>query len=125
MEMTKLHGLVVLNLSGNQIIGQIQENISSLRQLASLDLSSKAFWCHIPSSMGSMLFLSYLYFSNNNLSGMVPYKGQMTTFTESAFEGNLHFCGAPLLLLYQNGNSDNTTILENDSSDEFLDNGFM
>ncbi|XP_009607039.1 receptor-like protein EIX1 [Nicotiana tomentosiformis] len=124
VEMTKLHGLIVLNLSGNQISGQIPENISSLRQLASLDLSSNKLSGVIPSSMGLMSFLSFLNFSNNNISGMVPYKGQMTTFTESAFEGNPHLCGAPLLLLCQNGNSNNTTVLENDSSDEFPDKWF-
>ncbi|KAM3265336.1 receptor-like protein EIX2 [Capsicum annuum] len=124
VELIKLHGLIALNLSGNQISGQIPEKISSLRQLASLDLSSNMISGVIPSSMESMSFLSYLNFSNNNLSGMVPYKGQMTTFTASAFEGNPHLCGAPLLVLCHNGNSDNRTVLENDSSDEFLDKWF-
>ncbi|KAG5627499.1 hypothetical protein H5410_012717 [Solanum commersonii] len=124
VELTNLHGLIVLNLSGNQISGKIPENISSLHQLASLDLSSNTLSGVIPSSMESMSFLSYINFSNNNLSGMVPYKGQMTTFTVSAFEGNPHLCGAPLLVLCQNGNSDNRTVLENDSSDEFPDKWF-
>ncbi|XP_059311605.1 receptor-like protein EIX2 isoform X1 [Lycium ferocissimum] len=124
VELTKLHGLIVLNLSGNQISGQIPENISSLHQLASLDLSSNMLSGVIPSNMESMSFLSYLNFSSNNLSGMVPYKGQMTTFTESAFEGNPHLCGAPLLVLCKNGNSDNRTVLENDSSGEFHDRWF-
>ncbi|XP_049389166.1 receptor-like protein EIX1 [Solanum stenotomum] len=124
VELTNLHGLIVLNLSGNQISGKIPENISSLHQLASLDLSSNTLSGVIPSSMESMSFLSYINFSNNNLSGMVPYKGQMTTFTVSAFEGNPHLCGAPLVVLCQNGNSDNRTVLENDSSDEFPDKWF-
>uniref|UniRef100_A0A3Q7EJ59 Uncharacterized protein n=1 Tax=Solanum lycopersicum TaxID=4081 RepID=A0A3Q7EJ59_SOLLC len=124
VELTNLHGLIVLNLSGNQISGQIPENISSLHQLASLDLSSNILSGVIPSSMGSMSFLSYINFSNNNLSGMVPYKGQMTTFTVSAFEGNPHLCGAPLVVQCQNGNSDNRTVLENDNSDEFPDKWF-
>ncbi|KAL6312480.1 hypothetical protein AAG906_021696 [Vitis piasezkii] len=61
-EITKLFGLVVLNLSGNHISGQIPESISMLHQLLSLDF------------MVSLTFLSYLNLSNNNFSAPLVTK---------------------------------------------------
>ena len=64
--MTKLFGLVFLNLSMNHIIGEIPESISKLRQLSSIYLSSNNLFGSIPSSMSSFSFLGYLNMSNNN-----------------------------------------------------------
>ncbi|XP_038722533.1 receptor-like protein EIX2 isoform X2 [Tripterygium wilfordii] len=95
-EMTKLAGLLVLNLSRNQISGQIPQSISELHQLSSLDLSNNRLSGAIPSSMSSLSYLGSLNLSNNNLSGEIPYAGHMTTYEASSFGGNLGLCGSPL-----------------------------
>ncbi|XP_051123923.1 receptor-like protein EIX2 [Andrographis paniculata] len=96
VDITRLHGLMVLNLSRNHISGQIPETISMLRQLASLDLSNNDLSGPIPASMVSLTFLAYLNLSNNKLSGKIPYVGQMSTFDAEAFQGNPELCGTPL-----------------------------
>ncbi|KAK4383669.1 Receptor-like protein EIX1 [Sesamum angolense] len=98
VELTNLHGLMVLNLSRNHISGQVPDSISRLTQLASLDLSSNDLSGTIPASMEFLSFLGYLNLSNNNLSGKIPDKGQMSTFGSNAFEGNPGLCGAPLVV---------------------------
>ncbi|KAA8515647.1 hypothetical protein F0562_018742 [Nyssa sinensis] len=125
VEITKLFGLMVLNLSGNHISGQIPSNISSLRQLGSLDLSRNKLSGAIPPSMSSLTFLGYLNLSNNNFSGVIPYRGQMATFGESAFDGNPGLCGYPLVLKCEVGeDSDKGNSVENEDSDEFIDQWF-
>ena len=95
-ELKKLAGLVVLNLSRNHISGQIPKNISNLHQLSSLDLSSNSLSGPIPPSMPSLLFLEFLNLSNNNFSGTIPYTGQMTTFQAPSYAGNPGLCSRPL-----------------------------
>ncbi|GMN53651.1 hypothetical protein TIFTF001_022779 [Ficus carica] len=95
-EITKLLGLVALNLSRNHISGHIPVNISKLRQLSSLDLSRNRLSGPIPDGLSLLSFLGLLNLSNNDLSGAVPYSGHMTTFGASSFSGNPGLCGAPL-----------------------------
>nr|XP_027186036.1 receptor-like protein EIX2 [Cicer arietinum] len=97
-EITKLSGLLVLNLSRNHISGQIPETISNMHQLSSLDLSSNRLSGTIPSSLSSLSFLGSIDLSNNNLVGVIPYTGQMTTFDAKDFIGNPGLCGPPLLV---------------------------
>ncbi|CAD5168528.1 unnamed protein product [Musa acuminata subsp. malaccensis] len=98
-ELTNLHGLLFLNLSKNHLRGTIPEKIGSMEQLESLDLSMNNLTGDIPSSLSSLTFLSHLNLSHNNLSGRIPTAGgQMSTFLGdlSIYDGNEYLCGTPL-----------------------------
>lgn len=91
-----LQSLVMLNLSINNFIGFISSSFRNLKQLESLDLSSNKLSGKIPQQLTSLTFLEYLNFSQNQLVGPIPQGGQVWTFENSSFEGNLGLCGFPL-----------------------------
>ncbi|THG08816.1 hypothetical protein TEA_024267 [Camellia sinensis var. sinensis] len=94
-DLTSLLGLFSLNLSGNHLIGEIPKNIGDMRSLESLDLSKNQLYGEIPPSMSDLTFLSYLNLSYNNLSGKIPLSTQLQSFNPSSFIGN-KLCGLPL-----------------------------
>jgi hypothetical protein len=69
-EITLLVGLRALFISRNQLSGKIPEKIGLLQSLESLDLSWNDFSGQIPSSLSGMTMLSKLNLSYNNLSGL-------------------------------------------------------
>uniref|UniRef100_A0A804KMK7 Leucine-rich repeat-containing N-terminal plant-type domain-containing protein n=1 Tax=Musa acuminata subsp. malaccensis TaxID=214687 RepID=A0A804KMK7_MUSAM len=96
-ELTNLHGLRFLNLSKNHLRGTIPEKIGSMEQLESLDLSVNNLTGDIPSSLSSLTFLSHLNLSHNNLSGRIPTGNQLSTLNDpSIYVGNKDLCGKPL-----------------------------
>ncbi|XP_057866897.2 probable leucine-rich repeat receptor-like protein kinase At1g35710 [Cryptomeria japonica] len=92
----KLKGLILFNLSMNNFNGTIPDSIVQMSWLESLDLSTNHFSGQIPLGLGSLSYLGALKLSNNNLSGSIPQGGHMATFTKSSYEGNPNLWGCPL-----------------------------
>ncbi|KAK3421478.1 hypothetical protein EUGRSUZ_G02120 [Eucalyptus grandis] len=96
-ELTRLVQLQNLNLSQNNLSGKIPSNIGDLKNLESLDLSNNGISGRIPPSISSLDFLSCLNLSFNNLSGPIPSRSHLRTVDdESVYRGNDGLCGAPL-----------------------------
>ncbi|KAL3649244.1 hypothetical protein CASFOL_005647 [Castilleja foliolosa] len=109
-----------LDLSNNNLHGQIPNNISSLfPYITNLDLSSNRFSGNIPASLANCSFLNTLRLDNNQLTGQIPLPigqlGRMKTFSVSNnqlsgpipnfsnstigadnYANNAGLCGAPL-----------------------------
>ncbi|XP_004295502.1 PREDICTED: probable leucine-rich repeat receptor-like protein kinase At1g35710-like [Fragaria vesca subsp. vesca] len=95
-EISSLVSLVTLNLSMNQLSGSIPSKIGNLYQLETLDLSLNRLSGHIPQSLSNMAFLCYLNLSHNKLTGRIPSDNQLQTLVDpSIYEGN-SLCGFPL-----------------------------
>ncbi|XP_060667247.1 receptor-like protein 33 [Ziziphus jujuba] len=92
----RLRSLVMLNLSSNNFRGPIPSSLGNLKELESLDLSNNKLFGKIPQQLTALTFLAYLNLSHNQLAGQLPQGGQVSTFQDSSFEGNLGLCGIPL-----------------------------
>ncbi|XP_042753707.1 receptor-like protein EIX1 [Lactuca sativa] len=96
VELTALSMLGGLNLSNNHLNGRIPNNIGNMMKLESLDLSGNELVGVIPQSMADLTFLSHLNLSHNNLSGRIPTGRQLQTLIDpSIYEGNKDLCGPP------------------------------
>ncbi|XP_023754901.1 receptor-like protein EIX1 [Lactuca sativa] len=115
-QITNLDELIALNLSKNALLGKIPWKMGQMKNLLILDLSRNKFSGEIPSSMSQMTLLSYLDVSCNNLSGRIPSSTQLQTFGPSRYEGNLGLCG-PSLTEQCHGNEESGIQLINGESE--------
>jgi hypothetical protein len=96
-EVTWLTGLHGLNLAKNQLKGKIPRSIGDMKSLESLDMSQNQLSGTIPNVMSALTSLSHLNLSHNNLSGTIPKDNQFSTFNDpSIYAYNPYLCGSPL-----------------------------
>jgi hypothetical protein len=96
-EITYLQGLRFLNLSRNNLSGSIPKKIGSLVLLEFLDLSCNELSRAIPPSISNLLSLGVLNLSNNRLQGSIPTGNQLQTLIDPSIYGNNPgLCGFPL-----------------------------
>ncbi|XP_019426727.1 PREDICTED: leucine-rich repeat receptor protein kinase EMS1-like [Lupinus angustifolius] len=120
--MTILVALISLNLSSNYLIGSIPKNIGHMKRLESLDLSKNHLSVIIPDILSNLTFLSYMCLSFNNLSGKMPSSTQLQTFDAYTYIGNPGLCGPPLS---KNCLEDSNNTHKNvDDDDRFISFGF-
>ncbi|KAJ4891667.1 disease resistance family protein / LRR family protein [Raphanus sativus] len=93
-EILDLSYLRILNLSRNSIAGSIPGEISKLGRLETLDLSRNMFSGAIPESLSVISSLQKLNLSFNKLEGRIP---KLPKFQDpSIYIGNELLCGKPL-----------------------------
>ncbi|XP_045811473.1 receptor-like protein EIX2 isoform X1 [Trifolium pratense] len=95
-EIGNLIGLVSLNLSRNNLSGEIPSETGNLVSLEYLDLSRNHFSGKIPQTITQIDSLGDIDLSNNFLSGRIPFGRHLETLGSKGFEGNLNLCGEPL-----------------------------
>ncbi|XP_047311939.1 receptor-like protein 56 isoform X2 [Impatiens glandulifera] len=104
-----------LNLSHNCLSGPIPQTFSNLMQIESLDLSHNNLSGEIPSNLVNLNFMETFSVAYNNLSGRLPdmMKGQFGSFEGDSYAGNPFLCGPPL-------KKDCSKVKKDDGEDEEL-----
>ncbi|XP_028795700.1 receptor-like protein EIX1 [Neltuma alba] len=124
-----LVALASLNLSRNHLKGCIPINMGQMERLESLDLSYNSLSGEIPISFSNLSFLSMLNLAFNNLSGKIPTGTQLQSFNASGYIGNQGLCGMPLTeRCPEDGNSNlnpnNARDIDADGDDNLISFGF-
>ncbi|XP_074376075.1 uncharacterized protein LOC141717773 [Apium graveolens] len=119
-ELMDLRSLTHLNLAGNHLAGRIPDRIGKLENLELLDLSRNELYGLIPQSISDLNFLSQLNLSFNNLSGRIPAGNQLQTLDgPSIYAGNNQLCGQAILKpCASDWESHNDSETNSDSDDE-------
>ncbi|XP_075666068.1 receptor-like protein 14 [Castanea sativa] len=119
LELGQLQGIHALNFSHNQLTGSIPKSFSDLTQVESLDLSHNRLSGEIPPQLIELTFLEVFSVAYNNLSGRTPdMKAQFGTFDASSYDGNPFLCGLPLEKNCTRRDDSPTPMHSSDVSDE-------
>ena len=89
-----LKALKHLNISHNNLYGRLPTGLGCLENLESLDLSHNNLSGSIPQSLVKLQQLTTLDVSNNKLTGKIPIGNQMDTMDDpSSYANNSGLCG--------------------------------
>ncbi|XP_077242714.1 uncharacterized protein LOC143883255 [Tasmannia lanceolata] len=91
-----LEALHSLNFSNNLLTGYLPQSFQNLKSLESLDLSHNKLVGRIPYELSQLDSLGAFSVAYNNLSGKIPFDKHLTTFGKDSYEGNPNLCGPPL-----------------------------
>jgi Leucine-rich repeat (LRR) protein len=83
-----LNALKALNISHNNLDGRVPASLGDLENLESLDLSFNNISGSIPQSLAKLQQLTILDVSNNKLTGKIPVGSQMDTMNDPNFYAN-------------------------------------
>ncbi|GJU35643.1 serine/threonine-protein kinase BRI1-like protein 2 [Tanacetum coccineum] len=95
-EFGEMIALQVLVLSHNQLSGEIPDTFGHLKNMGVFDASHNRLQGPIPESFANLTFLVQIDLSNNELTGQIPTRGQLSTLPESQYANNTGLCGVPL-----------------------------
>ncbi|KAG2687661.1 hypothetical protein I3843_09G062700 [Carya illinoinensis] len=96
-EISSLHHLRSINLSGNNVHGIIPSSLGTISSLEILDLSYNFFNGSISETLGQLTSLRMLNLNGNSLSGRVPAAlgGRLLHRASFNFTDNAGLCGIP------------------------------
>ncbi|XP_059290136.1 receptor-like protein 11 [Lycium ferocissimum] len=115
VQITSLYKLGALNLSRNHLIGNIPTDIGNLPWIETLDILINQLSSPIPPSITTLEFLTHLNLSYNDLSGRIPTSTQFQTKDDPIiFQGNDAPCGPPLKKCFD----ERTTTSHSSANDE-------
>ncbi|KAL2324600.1 hypothetical protein Fmac_023658 [Flemingia macrophylla] len=124
LEMYMLTGLQSLNLSHNQLMGTIPQEIGNMLELEEIDLSRNNFSGEIPESMSALHYLAVLNLSFNKFLGKIPLGTQLGS-TNLSYIGNPDLCGLPLTKICPHEEKSHNTKLTEEECDELYSSFYM
>lgn len=95
-EFGEMAALQVLDVAHNKLSGILPASLGQLRNLGVFDAAHNKFQGRIPASFSNLTFLVQIDLSDNDLVGAIPSTGQLSTLPASQYANNPGLCGVPL-----------------------------